>query len=1107
MATDPRIKYDIEANAQGGPEVERLAQALEKVDRAIDPEGANRARQLADELRKLAGEKAAVDAFLRSLTDANEAARALENAQQAADRLAKRLQTVEAPTRAEAAQLEKLREAASKAQRAFDEKTATLNTARTALDRLGIAETNLGTTQDRLAGSLTRTRVQAREVVTAYEAQTTAAKAAAVANKGASDEIEKGLEAINSRLGGLANLGIGTILGSQTAQLVGDIARVADEVNNLAARMRLVTGEGEPLRLAMAGVQSIALSTGTNLADTGMLFTRILEAGRELKLSQTDALELTKLVNQSIQLGGASAESSKAALTQFIQSLQSGVFRGEEFNSVMEQAYPLAKALADGLGVTTGQLRGLAEQGKLTAQVILPALLSQGSAINKAFEQLPQTVGRALENLRTRYALFVAEVDKSSGFTEGVAKGIEAIANNLDTVARVAAITGAALTANLAVAGAQALRKYAAEAALAAGATNLLTASISKVPAVVNITIAAVGLEVGYEIGKVLYENSELARKLGIAVTEFFTGLVNDVKFVKEAAAAIFTDDTIGAAFDRYKARAEAQRDIFQQMYSDAAKSPEAVRAAADAANAQLDSMGTTAKQAGATVAAAGAAGAGGVGSVGTAAANAEGAIAALVKGATAMLPLVGQSAREQAAALAEMAKKGGEAAAKIGEGLTAAIEKLSGAELVKFRDAMVGALKDAGDQSGLLQQVLVETGARAAQALGVDVAKAAATMSKEFVTAEENLALLVRSTDSLRKAGIDTGQVLEDALRKMAEGAKNQTEFDALRVRIEALGKAGQLSKAQVTDLLNTIRDKADDARKGINSLAEAFRFFGIASKDELQKTADTARQAWELVRGRTELSIEQQQAAFKKYADAAIAANGGVVDSTIRAQAQALKLGIEFDATGKAIGIAMGNAKKAIKDAADAEAEFQKLLQDDPSRLASGSGLGGINGNTDRADSPRLKGLANPIPSIGDEIRATKSGEVTRTLGFQLTPPDNSGNWEFDTQKYIENGSPIFQTNEQARVYWKHKPGTIPTAPGGGNAFGGAAGAVPAPNRPAPAPAPSQPTATPSSAEQHITVRLDFGTQVFPVQVTSRASADALLSALETAKRLSGH
>src|SRR5690606_624431 len=139
-----------------------------------------------------------------------------------------------------------------------------------------------------------------------------------------------------------AGLGIG----------VAEIIETADAFKMLEARVKLATGEGANFVTGFAGVKQIANETFSSIENTGELFARISQAAETLGLAQAETLSVTRTINEAIKLSGGSAASADAAITQLIQGLQSGVVRGEEFNSIMEQAPRLAKAMADGLGVT-----------------------------------------------------------------------------------------------------------------------------------------------------------------------------------------------------------------------------------------------------------------------------------------------------------------------------------------------------------------------------------------------------------------------------------------------------------------------------------------------------------------------------------------------------------------------------------------------------------------------------------------------------------------------------------------------------------------------------------------------------------------------------------
>ena len=188
-----------------------------------------------------------------------------------------------------------------------------------------------------------------------------------------------------------------------------------------------------------------------------------------------DALALTESITQATALSGANAQGATAAITQFSQAIASGVLRGEELNSILEQSPRLARALADGLGVTTGELRKLGEAGALTGERVILALQGQSRALQAEFNQLPPTVGRAISALSNAWTVYVGEVDKATGASSTAAAAITTLAANLDTVGSVLYGVGKAAAAYKALRLAQSFIEGAAAARTAAAATAAAT--------------------------------------------------------------------------------------------------------------------------------------------------------------------------------------------------------------------------------------------------------------------------------------------------------------------------------------------------------------------------------------------------------------------------------------------------------------------------------------------------------------------------------------------------------------------------------------------------------------------------------------------------------
>ncbi|MFZ3159106.1 MAG: tape measure protein [Rhodoferax sp.] len=276
--------------------------------------------------------------------------------------------------------------------------------------------------------------------------------------------------------------------------MVKGITETADAYNNLGARIKLATGDGAAFSSAMAGISAVAQRTSTGLEATGTLFTKLAQAGKEMGVGQAEALKLTETVNQAIQLSGASASASDAAVTQLVQGLQGGVLRGDEFNSVMEQAPRLAKALADGLGVTTGELRKMAEAGQLSSETVIKALQGQSDVVASEFGKLPDTVGRALTQLDNAWTQYVGETDKATGASTLAAQAIGQLAKNLPAIAGFLIDAGQAAGAFAAIKLGQHFLSIASGATAATGAMVGATGAMGASTVAAGIAARAVAM-------------------------------------------------------------------------------------------------------------------------------------------------------------------------------------------------------------------------------------------------------------------------------------------------------------------------------------------------------------------------------------------------------------------------------------------------------------------------------------------------------------------------------------------------------------------------------------------------------------------------------------
>lgn len=249
------------------------------------------------------------------------------------------------------------------------------------------------------------------------------------------NNIERSMNSLNRVSANLFKAGIA---GFGVSQLKG----FADGYTEIQNKLRLVESASISSAKGLNNVFDIALKTNQSINATSGVYQRFAQNAETLKISQAQIASLTETVSKAVAVSGASAGAADAALTQFGQALGSGILRGDEFNSVMEQTPALAKAIATGLGVTTGELRNMAKEGKLTMDVLVPALERAKESVDDQFNTRILTISAAFENLNTSTVKWIGELDKSTGASEAFAKAINEIANHLTVVASLAAGAG-----------------------------------------------------------------------------------------------------------------------------------------------------------------------------------------------------------------------------------------------------------------------------------------------------------------------------------------------------------------------------------------------------------------------------------------------------------------------------------------------------------------------------------------------------------------------------------------------------------------------------------------------------------------------------------------
>ena len=299
-----------------------------------------------------------------------------------------------------------------------------------------------------------------------------------------------------------------------------------DTYTGLQNRLKLVTNNQVELNKATEDTFRIAQKTYSAWDSVLQVYQRFSDNAKTLNLTMDDTARLTETVSKAVAISGASAAAADAALVQFGQALASGTLRGEELNSVMEQTPALAKAIAKGMGITVGELRSVAAEGKITSQEIVKALRNVESDVDALFAKTDITIGQSLTLLNNEITKFVGESGKGSGAAEVLSGSIKTLAGNLDVLTSAMMVGGAywlgtyipaiyasgvavaAKTKELAV---QTVTQYAAiQAERAAAAQQVI--STQAVVANTQATLAAIAAEKALEVQRLKSQITEKGR-------------------------------------------------------------------------------------------------------------------------------------------------------------------------------------------------------------------------------------------------------------------------------------------------------------------------------------------------------------------------------------------------------------------------------------------------------------------------------------------------------------------------------------------------------------------------------------------------------------------
>lgn len=293
-------------------------------------------------------------------------------------------------------------------------------------------------------------------------------------NAAAQNKTADATQALTGRIKSL----VGAYVGLQTVQ---KLVETSDQMTQIDARLQLMTGSAEAAADAQDKIYQAAQRSRGAYMDMADMVAQLGTLAPDAFNSTDELIAFAEQLQKQMAISGASGQSAQAAMVQLTQALASGTLRGDELNSVLEQTPMIAKTIADYMGVSTGQMREMASEGAITADVVKNAMLSAAEETNAAFEQMPLTWSQVLTMVGN---MALQALQPVLGL-------INLAANNIDTLTPLVAGLAAAIAAYTVAQTAANAAAWLGVAANQALVASMLTNPFLWVAVAIGVAIAA----------------------------------------------------------------------------------------------------------------------------------------------------------------------------------------------------------------------------------------------------------------------------------------------------------------------------------------------------------------------------------------------------------------------------------------------------------------------------------------------------------------------------------------------------------------------------------------------------------------------------------------
>lgn len=254
--------------------------------------------------------------------------------------------------------------------------------------------------------------------------------------------IESSAASVNRSMAGmqrstdLAATAFGALAAAISVKEIVGLADAATLVNN---KLTSVSPNAQVAAQAFQAVGRIAQTTGQNFEAVGDLYQKVALQSQSLGLSQQEVARVTENFSKALVTTGTTGQAAASAIYQFGQSLGRGKVAYEDIRQLQEASSATVALIGKQFGMSGQQFVKAVQDGKISSEQLALAVNALGGEVNPTFEKMNKTVGQSMENIRTSFILMLNNFEKSTGTFNSVAKILDVVAKNIDTVTIAAA--------------------------------------------------------------------------------------------------------------------------------------------------------------------------------------------------------------------------------------------------------------------------------------------------------------------------------------------------------------------------------------------------------------------------------------------------------------------------------------------------------------------------------------------------------------------------------------------------------------------------------------------------------------------------------------------